>query len=189
MGPPSLSNRCRLTGSTAPTTTTNAGSLTGTHNASDGAVRRSLEESLETFDIFLEKTAIYWPVLRDRFWLVFDQLSGDFREPTSHMLSAPEVLGVLSERYQTLTGFFGETVVQQELSVRLTPEDFYGVLRRAQGRRYSLSLTLLKHEESPVRTRVERAERVLRRYGETPIKTVPRTFTRASKPNLPRLGA
>ena len=109
-------------------------SLTGAHNASAGAVRRSLEESLETFDIFLEKTAIYWPVLRDRFWSVFDQLSGDFREPNSHLLSAPEVFRVLSERYQTLTGFFGETVVQQELRAQAHVRGFLrGTAPRTRG--------------------------------------------------------
>ena len=75
----------------------------------------------------------------------------------------------------------------QELRARLTPEDLYGVLRRGQGGVLP-SLTLLRHEESPVRARVGRAERVLKRYGETPIKTVPRTFARDVRNNLRRSG-
>ena len=77
--------------------------------------------------------------------------------------------------------------MQQELRARLTPEDFYGVLRRGQGGVFP-SLALLKYEESPVRAQVERVERVLRRYGETPVKTVPRTFARDVRNNLRRSG-
>ena len=113
--------------------------------------------------------------------------SADFQQPNSHLLSAPEVIRVLGDRYQTLRGSFGETVVQQELRARLTPEDFYGVLRRGQGGVFP-SLALLKYEESPVRAQVERVERVLRRYGETPVKTVPRTFARDVRNNLRRSG-
>ena len=99
----------------------------------------------------------------------------------------PKYSGSSASAIETLREFFGETVVQQELRARLTPEDFYGVLRRGQGGVFP-SLALLKHEESPVRAQVERAERVLRRYGETPIKTVPRTFARDVRNNLRRSG-
>jgi uncharacterized protein (TIGR01627 family) len=158
-------------------------SLAGAHNASAEAVRRSLEEGLETFDIFLERTAIYWPILRDRFWQVFDQLSSDFRGPTGHLNSAPEVLAVLSVRYRALVDVLGESTVQDEFRWRLTPADFYRVLRRAQGGAFP-SLALLRHEESPVGAQIERSARVLRRYRQTPIKMAPRALVRDVKNNL-----
>jgi len=159
--------------------------LLGVHGGSAEAMQRTRDNGIETLGIFLEKAAIYRPVLRDRFWFAFDQLSSDLRGPNGHLLSEPKLLTVLADHYQGLREIFGESDVEHELRARLASPDFYGVLRR--GHRGPLpSWALLTHEESPVRLRVDRATRVLKRYGETPMKAAPRTFARDFRNNLVR---
>ncbi|MGO9029423.1 MAG: glycosyltransferase [Acidimicrobiales bacterium] len=157
--------------------------LAGWQMGKPDTARKSLEEGSETLSVFLEKSAIYRPILEHRFWLAFDQLSAGLRGPTGYLLSTPTVLTVLSDHYQTLTQVFGEIEVHNELGARLTPQDLYGVLRRGQGGRLP-SIALLRHEASPARHNAERAVRVLRRYGDTPIRRAPRIVARDVRNNL-----
>ena len=159
--------------------------LSGVHGGSVEAMQRAREDSIETLGIFLEKAANYRPVLQDRFWFAFDQLSSEFRGPNGQLVSEPKLLTVLADHYQGLRAIFGQSDVEHELRARLASQDFYGVLRRRHRGRLP-SWALFTHEESPVRLQVERATRVLKRYRETPVKAAPRTFARDVRNNLVR---
>lgn len=160
--------------------------ITGIQKGRADAVRKLVENSSETLGIFVGKAAIYQPVLEGRFWWAFDQLTTTLRGPTGHLLSSPTVLAALSGNYQTLREVFGQRDLHDQFRARLTPQDFYSVVRLGQGGRLP-SLALLRHEASPTRIRAERVVRIARRYGETPMAKTPRILVRDVRNNL--LGA
>jgi uncharacterized protein (TIGR01627 family) len=93
---------------------------------------------------------------------------------------------MLSDNYKSLRETFGEAEVEHALRSRLTSPDFYAVIRRGHGGTLP-SWSLLMHQESPVRLQFDRAGRILRRYGETPVKAAPRVFALDVKNSLGRL--
>ena len=155
-------------------------------------VSQSLDLHTESCAIFLKKSPSLQPVLAYRFWWAFDQLSAQLRQPTGEFLSTPSVQAIFADHYDALVEALGPDEVRAELGHRLTPRDHYDLLRTV-GQLPSSSLDLVAHEGSPTRNVARRAVRIARRYGDVPIKGVPRTLAadarrvaaRARRPNQP----
>ena len=160
--------------------------LPGVQSGSAESMRRTRENSIETLDVFLEKAAAFSPILQDRFWPAFDQLSSDLRGPDGPLLPEPGLLTMLSDNYEITAGDLrrGRCRTRTSVQAHLT-----GFLRRDPSWtwRDTASWSVLMHQESPVRLQFDRAGRILRRYRETPVKAAPRVFALDIKNTLGRL--